>query len=315
MAAAIRRKAQKETQSGMHLSTRKRPKERFTMIGILYESNEWSDHKLAAEVKAHGIDVRLINLEDPASEQATLDCDLLVSRVFASAQFRDHAASLERMPRIAEEADRSGISLVNPARAHFFETDKRLATQTLAEAGFVTPRVFACGKPNMLNPATFSYPCVIKPNCGGRTTCTTIAHNAAEAQKFLEAAPFIDFIVQEYIEPVRGFLTRIEIVDGTCALIVKRSIAANGLSAYHLGSTYELYDDCSNEVKQTAERAARTLSFELGSFDLIEGDRGPCIIDANSVSNVSEDCTDLFGLDLMAEHAAYLARRYRMLKA
>lgn len=284
------------------------------MIGILFESDEWSDHKLLAEVEACGVPARLINMQAAGAEKDALTCDLLVSRIFASAQFRNHHTSLERMPRVIEAAKQCGILLINPGRAHFFEINKHLATETLANAGFITPAIYGCDLPSKLNPAGFTYPCIIKPNCGGRTTYTTIAHNETEARVFLNEAPALTFIVEEYVAPIRQFLTRVEVVDDTCALIVKRSIAACGLSAYHLGSTYQLYQHCSDEVKAAAEGAARELSIELGSFDIIESDHGPCIIDANSVSNVSADCTELFQLDLMKAHARAIARRYRLVR-
>lgn len=283
------------------------------MIGVLYESNEWSDHKLAAELEGCGAPVRLLDMEDPASEAAALACEMLVSRVFASAQFRGHTTSLERMARLVSVAEERGIPLVNPGRAHFFEINKRLATETLAAAGLVTPAIYACGPTAALDPEALAYPSVIKPNCGGRTTCTTIARNAHEARAFLAEAPTIELIAEEYVEPTHGFLTRIEVVDGTCALIVKRSIAANGLSAYRFGSTYAAYPDVPRTVTDAAEHAAAILSIEFGSFDIIECDRGPCIIDANSVSNVSEDCTELLGIDLMRAHAEAIARRWRAL--
>lgn len=285
------------------------------MIGILFESDEWSDHKLAAEVEACGIGVRLINAENSQSETEILACDLLVSRVFASAQFRGHTASLKRMPRIIEAAAQHHIPLINPGAAHFFETNKRLATETLAESGFATPTIYACGKPEELDLAAFSYPCIIKPNCGGRTTYTTIARDEGAARAFLGNTPLIEFIVEEYVTPARGFLTRIEVIGDTCALVVKRSIASCGLSAYHLGSTYQHYSDCNDEVKQAALGAARLLSIELGSFDIIESDHGAYIIDANSVSNVSADCTELFQLDLMKAHAHYIAGKYPQLQS
>lgn len=285
------------------------------MIGVLYESDEWSDHKLATELANCGVPACLVNVEEPACEERALACDMLVSRVFASAQFRGHTASLERMPRIAAAAEARGIPLVNPGRAHFFECDKRLAAARLAATGLVTPAVRACGPAGSLDPEALVYPCVIKPNCGGRTTCTAIVRDADEARAFLDGAPAIDFIAEEYVKPVHGFLTRIEVVNGVCALILKRSIAANGLSAYRFGSTYAAYDNCPLDVVDAAMRASRELSIELGSFDVIECGRGPCIIDANSVSNVSPDCTDLFDFDLMKAHAGAIARRYRALEA
>ena len=56
--------------------------------------------------------------------------------------------------------------------------------------------------------------------------------------------------------------------------------------------------------------AGRLLGIEFGSFDVVEtAGGGAFIIDANSVSNVSEDCTELFGIDLMREYATAIARR------
>lgn len=285
------------------------------MIGVLYESDEWSDHKLAAELTRCGVPARLVNMEDPACEAQALACDMLVSRVFASAQFRGHAAALARMERLVRAAEQRGIPLVNPGRAHFFEVDKRLAAEALAAAGLVTPAVFACGLPADLDAEALAYPCVIKPNCGGRSTCTAIARDAAEARAFLAVAPAIAFIVEEYVELARGFLTRVEVVDGACALVVKRSVAANGLSAYRFGSEYAAYPNVPRAVADAVKRAAAALSIELGSFDVIECGRGPCIIDANAVSNVSPDCTELFGFDLMRAHAEAITRRWRALRA
>lgn len=318
------------------------------MIGVLYESGEWSDYKLAAEFAEAGCEVRMIDLAlaDASDEQAgaalvgaALECDLLVSRVFASAVFRGHACAHELMARIACEAQRRGVPMANPPHAHFFEIDKQRAVGELARAGIDVPRVQACGTPAELaslvgslpegapvgeptaplsyaengcgaGDAPLSYPCIIKPNCGGRTTYTCLAHNKEEARAFLAAAPDLAFIVEDYLLPERGFITRIELVDGACALAVKRSVVDGGLSAYRLGSTYELYRDLPAPVRATAEAAGRALSIEFGSFDIIEAGGRAFVIDANSVSNVSPDNTATFGgFDLMREYARAIARR------
>ena len=136
----------------------------------------------------------------------------------------------------------------------------------------------------------------------------------ADDRAFLSAAPNLVFIVEPYIEAAGGFLTRIEVVDSRIALVVKRSVAASGLSSYHEGSTYELYPDCPAAVTDAVLEAARILDIQFGSFDVIEAAEGNFIIDANSVSNVSEDCTELFGFDLMAAYARALAARYHTLR-
>ncbi len=154
--------------------------------------------------------------------------------------------------------------------------------------------------------AAIEYPCVIKPNCSGRTVDTAITQNASEAEEFLAIAPQRVFLAQEYIEPEYGFVTRVEIIKGKVALVVKRSVAKNGLSAYRFGSKYTIYENVPNGVIADSEKAAEILGFTFGSFDVIETRCGNFFIDANSVSNVSEDCTEMFGIDLMREYAHVL---------
>ncbi|MDM8162822.1 ATP-grasp domain-containing protein [Collinsella intestinalis] len=283
-------------------------------VGVLYESSEWSDFNLAQELAARDLPVRLIDMERPDAVRAALSCRLLVSRVFASALARGHAVSHAHMAEVVARAGERGIALINPGRAHAFEISKRAATEALARAGIAVPKVYACDVPGAIDPAALAYPCLIKPDCGGRSARTAVLRSADEARAFLAEAPAeIAFIVESFERARAGYLTRIEIVGGRAAHLHRRSIAANGLSSYHFGSTYEPYGDCPEPVVAAAERAAALLGFEVGSFDVIETAEAAVFIDANAVSNVSADCEELLGYDLMAEHAAYIAGRYRAL--
>ena len=283
----------------------------FAMIGILYESPEWSIYKLVAELENRGHIVSLLDMEDTSNESLIFSCNLLVNRVFASAGFRGHWLSLKRTPHIIKEAARQGIPLLNPACSHLFETSKEATMQTLGRAGLCDPRVYACDLPQRLDVEGFVYPCILKPNCGGRATYTTIARTPMQARLFLETVPDIPFITEEYIQPEKGYITRVEVIGYECALVQKRSIASDGLSSYHLGSQYEQYHRPDATLLKSCEKAARTLSIELGSFDIIEKGGQYYFIDANAASNVSEDCTELFNFDLMSVYAQYITERYR----
>lgn len=149
---------------------------------------------------------------------------------------------------------------------------------------------------------------MIKPVCSGRTVDTAIVQNEQEARNFLSQAPEREFIVQHYIAPERGFITRVEIIGRQGRPGGEARGGCNGLSAYRFGSTYELYPDISPEIVKDCETAAETLGFTFGSFDVIETEAGNFFIDANGVSNVSEDNTEMFGRDLMKEHAEEIAR-------
>ena len=284
-------------------------------IGVLYESDEWSDHKIAEELArafAYRLPdvpakIHLIDMEQPGCVAEALACDVLVSRVFASAAFRDHAESLAHMEELLGELPDTDILFINEPRAYAYEISKLASTEALRAADLHVPRIYEHGLPTQMNPATLPYPCIIKPDCGGRTTDTAIVRNAEEAAEFLVTLPAMQFLAQQYIAPERGFITRVEIAGGKVVLAVKRSIAENGLSAYRFGSTYELYPDMPASLREDAERAAAALGFTFGSFDIIETDRSAFFIDANSVSNVSEDCTELFDLDLMRLYADEIA--------
>lgn len=112
---------------------------------------------------------------------------------------------------------------------------------------------------------------------------------------------------------MHGFLTRIEVIGGECRLIVKRSVTENRLSAYHLGSKYQDYPDCSRKIREAATEAMRILDIRFGSLDIVESGPRFAIIDVNAVSNASEDNTEMFRFDLMKETAQYIAQQYREL--
>jgi ribosomal protein S6--L-glutamate ligase len=256
-----------------------------------------------------GVPAVLIDLQEDGNEDEILSCDLIVNRIFASAVFRGHQKSLDRMPGILESLRQNGIPLINPHEAHAAEISKAYATSTLAQNGFPVPKVYGVFRPNTVTPCV-AYPCIVKPDCGGRTNFTYIVQDEAQLRDCMKDAPDIDFIAEEYLCPSFGYLTRIEVIDRSCRLILKRSVAENGLSAYHLGSTYAPYPECPGDIKNTAVRAMDLLKIEAGSMDIIENETGFYIIDVNAVSNVSEDNTEMFSFDLMKETAAYVVMNY-----
>lgn len=292
-------------------------------IVLLYESEEWSTYALQKRIQEQGIPCRLVCMEDGIPWEKFSDCDLVVDRIFASAQFRGHERSLGSMPGSIAYLREKQIPMLNPYQSHFYEVNKELSTRVLSDHGLPVPKVYGTfqkregSKPeDILNtlPAKIGYPCIVKPNCGGRTTYIYIIHKEKELGDSLSQIPEIEMLVEEYIEPVHGFLTRIEVIGGECRLIVKRSVTENGLSAYHLGSKYQAYPDCPQQIREAAVKAMRVLDIRFGSLDVIESGPRFAIIDVNAVSNASEDNTEMFDFDLMKETARYIAQQYKKIK-
>lgn len=92
-------------------------------------------------LKTWGVMAKLIDLEEDGNEDEILSCDLIVNRIFASAAFRGHQKSLNRMPHIIELLKQNEIPTVNPYEAHFYEISKEYSTNTLARHGFTVPKV------------------------------------------------------------------------------------------------------------------------------------------------------------------------------
>lgn len=283
-------------------------------IGILYESDEWSSYALKDNINKLGVEAKLINTEEEMDYTELLNCSLVVNRVFASSQFRGHQNSLKKVSEIIEKLKERNIPMVNPYEAHFYEINKCIATQKLEENKFSVPKVYGTFYPQEIINLNIKYPCIIKPNCGGRTNFTYILDNEDDLCKVINELPNIEMIAEEYINPEYGYLTRVEVIDKECKLILKRSVTENGLSAYHLGSKYYQYPECSGALKETAIKAMELLSIEAGSMDIIENQSGLYIIDVNSVSNASEDNIESFNFDLMLETARYIVKVYKKLE-
>jgi len=268
----------------------------------LYESEEWSTYALRDDIDTMGIPAKLIDMREAPDRDELLSCRLILNRVFASAVFRGHKTALDNMPAVIDILNKNEIRMINPAEAHYYETSKTRTKEKLKEQGFPAPKLYDADPP--------VYPCIVKPDCGGRTSHTYIVRSAVEREDSIRDIPGTVFIAEEYIRPEFGYVTRLEIIDRSCKLALKRSVTDEGLSAYHLGSEYKNYEDISPAVTGTAVKAMDCLCIEAGSMDIIENESGYYIIDVNSVSNASEDNTEMFGFDLMKETAAYAVRIY-----
>ena len=89
-------------------------------------------------------------MQQANSVDAALECDVLVSRVFASALNRGHEQALRNMDALIQAIEGTSILLINEPRAHAYEIDKFASTAALHEAGISTPRIYDKGTPQEL---------------------------------------------------------------------------------------------------------------------------------------------------------------------
>ncbi len=285
-------------------------------IGILYESIEWSNQHLFDLINNSGISAELINLEtETISFKRILKHKLIINRLFPSAPLRGFKKAFSVSGNVLKIVKDRQIPMINPFEAYMYDCSKICCIEALIKAEIPVPECLVYfSNSDQLKKHTIQYPCVLKPDCCGRAFFTYILHNKQKLKNALKKIPDLPFIIQEYIEPIKNYTTRIEIVGKNIMSINKRYLASNALSSYHAGSVYKTYPDCPEQIIQTSFKALTMLHIEMGSVDIIEtsGDKF-YIIDVNATSNFSKDNVEMLGFDPIEVMAEYIISKYKKL--
>lgn len=188
------------------------------------------------------------------------------------------------------EINKKGIPMINSFEALMYDFDKRLVCNTLRDNKINTPEIYCTTKDFSLDKIKF--PCIVKPNSGGRSRCTAKVENPDELLEFLKTLPPIEFIFQEYIKSIDNYTLRIEAINGEVFSAVKRSMDENGISSYHRGAVYEKDFKLDKHIEDLVIDTLDILNIRMGGIDLIISNRGPNIVDVNATSNFSKEFVD-----------------------
>lgn len=283
-------------------------------IGILYESIEWSNNQLGIYLNESGIKTSLINIEkDPVDLDSILKHKLIVNRIFPSSPFRGFLRSYKLAGSILKVINDYSIPIINPYESYHYDSSKISTSYILKMNGLPVPETLGFFQKGVaLDSKKMSYPCLLKPDCGGRSSYTFILKNEQELENAIIKIPDVPFIIQRYIHPDKNYTTRVEIVGNKIMTVLKRYIGKGNLSGYHSGSRYEDYKNCPKDIIKASKKALDYLHIEMGSLDIIEtNDNEFYIIDVNATSNFSEDNISFLGFDPMKVMSDYIVRRYK----
>ncbi len=263
-------------------------------IAIIYESEEWSNNYLKDYLSNKGFEVLFINFEEAVFNAAFFSSvRLIVNRIFPSSYFRGHVKTYFKGIDFLGELNNKGIPMINSYEALMYDFDKQLVCKTLLENDINTPEVYCSSRDFSVDKIKF--PCIVKPNRGGRSTYTCKVDNTVELSAFLKTLPPIDFIFQEYIKSIDNYTLRIEVIDGNIFSAVKRSIDDSGISSYHRGAQYEHIYKLDKLIENMVIHTLKTLNIKMGGIDVIVSDDGPYIIDVNATSNFSKAFVEFLG--------------------
>jgi ribosomal protein S6--L-glutamate ligase len=260
-------------------------------IAIIYESEEWSNTYLRDYIMKNGYEVVFINFEEAVLNAAFFDSiGLIVNRIFPSSYFRGHMKTYFKGIDFLKELNEKRIPMINSYEALMYDFDKKLVCKTLHDNNIRTPEIYCSSKNFSVDKIEF--PCIVKPNSGGRSRYTVKVENIDELFEFLKISPQIEFIFQKYIKSIDNYTLRIEVLNGEVFSAVKRSIDENGISSYHRGAIYEHVYELDKHIEHMVIDTLNILNIKMGGIDLITNDRGPYIIDVNATSNFSKEFVD-----------------------
>lgn len=283
-------------------------------IGIFYESDEWSNNRLGECFDQLGVETEMIYTEVLEVDlNGSFPHSLYVNRVFPSAEMRGNVNSIEKMHHLLNHFKQFGIRVVNSYEAFQYDCSKWKTYLVLKEHGFLLPEtVFFDGESGLsIEETSLRYPLVDKRDCGGRSFDMHIIHKPENMFDFKKNMSRIHWVFQAFIEPVKGYTTRVEVVGGKIMTVLKRFMGKRGISSYSAGSTYEVYEDCPSGILDDSIAALDILHIEMGSLDFIEDEKGRAfLIDVNATSNFTPDYIPLLGFDPIEKMAEYVVNKY-----
>ncbi|MGY2134679.1 ATP-grasp domain-containing protein [Hymenobacter sp. HD11105] len=315
-------------------------------IGIYYEHPEWFK-PLFAELDRRGLPYEKIDaahhLFDPAEKESRYS--LVVNRMSSSAYLRGHGQGIFHTAGFATHLERLGVRIINGSAATAIETNKARQLSLFESLGLSYPKSFVINHASRAVDAAqqLRFPIVVKVNIGG-SGAGIIRFDTPEGLQAAVDANQIDLgidqtaLVQEYVTPRGGHITRVETLDGKFLYAMK---------VYTTGESFNLCpaeicqipdeptagDFClteapkkgiqvevttpPDEIIEAVERIVAAAKIDVGGIEYLIDDRtGEALFyDINALSNFVADAVNVVGFDPYARFVDYLEQQLELTTA
>lgn len=221
---------------------------------------------------------------------------------------------------VVRQFDMMGVPMLNGAVAIARSRDKLRALQLLTQEGIDVPITVCARSPAGLDAALAlvgGCPAIVKLQQGTQGIGTMIADTAQAANALLETfwAMGQDIVLQEYIRESKGRDVRVIVVGGQVVAAMRR-VAKKGEFRANLhrgGKASGL--KLSKRYADAAIRAAKSMGLEVAGVDMLEGKRGPKILEINSSPGLEgiERATGVDVAGAIVEYAERYARKHKNL--
>ncbi len=306
-------------------------------IAIYFDHLDWF-RPLFAELDRRRIAYRKLDASGHFYDTtAPVSYRLLFNRMSASAYLRGHAQAIFFTRDFLAYVESTGTRVINGSKSFGYEISKAAQLSLFNSLGIPFPRSRVVNSLGELKRHAFAigFPVIVKPNIGGRGAGIVRLNSAAELERAL-AANLIDLgidntaVVQEFIPPRNGHITRVESLGGSFLYAMKvfttgdnfnlcpaeicdveraaegAMCPADGPKA---GLKIEAYQP-PLEVIGMVSRIVASAGIDVGGVEYITDARTGrhLFYDINALSNFIADAPRILGFDPHARLVDYLER-------
>ena len=285
-------------------------------LAVLYEHPQWFQPLFAA-LDRRGIPHAAIQLTahrfDPTSKE--LPAPLVLSRVAQSSFLRDPEHPIFYAQALLDHWARLGARVLNGADVLAIDSSKARQLSLIAALGYAVPATRVVHRARDLLAATegMTWPLLVKANVGG-SGAGIVRYSSLEELQASVADRMVPnsvdkvLLVQDYVPPRGGTITRIETLGGRFLYAIEvesRSdtfdlcpadacVAQPGRAAIRMTAVTPPPD-----LVEAAERIARAAGLDVGGVEVVIDDRDgtPRFYDINAMSNFVADPLNVLGWD------------------
>ena len=280
-------------------------------IAILSRSrNLYSTRRLREAVEMRGHEVRIldtlsfsIEVEQGAprlyyKNKKLSDYDAVIPRIGASVTFFGTA--------VVRQFEQMGVFCVNPSHAISVSRDKLRALQVLSRHRIGLPKTLFVRKASEILPGIERLggpPVVVKLLEGTQGIGVILAESTKVAEAIIEtlSGPAkMSVLIQQFVKESRGRDVRAFVVGNRVVAAMRRVAQGDEFrSNIHRGGRAEVVE-LSEEYRRTAMHAAQILGLRVAGVDLLEGAKGPILMEVNSSPGL-EGIEAATGVDVAGE--------------
>lgn len=296
------------------------------MLEIIYENPDWLPFFETA-LDEVGIPYRLNFIDTHEWNPATApDPILYLNRISPSSHTRGHHNAVTRGRQYLAYLAKHRSAVINPLNTLDYEMSKVAQYQLLEKYGLRTPKTVSSTHQDelLLMAKGFAFPLITKHNCSGKGLGIKLFDQYNALEEYLHSENYIPspdgiVLLQEYIQPKKDRITRVEIVDGQLLYALHSSTAQGfelcpadacrveqkGISQAVCevgGSLFTYIPDFDHEVLKPYLKLAGENHFDLVGIEFVEDEAGIAYTyDINGTTNYSPDVEKASGQK--AKHA------------